>query len=97
MTVTFRGFNTHPGYAKGRMVNAIRVAADFVARLPRDAMTPETTEGYEGTCIRTRCTPAPTQTSVRVLVRDFATALSDKARSTSSSLARTWPSIQAPR
>ena len=36
ITVTFKGFNTHPGYAKGRMVNAIRVAADFVARLPRE-------------------------------------------------------------
>ncbi len=34
ITVTFHGFNTHPGYAKGRMVNAIKVAADFLARLP---------------------------------------------------------------
>ena len=32
------GFNTHPGYAKGRMVNAIRLAADFIARLPRTAV-----------------------------------------------------------
>ncbi len=30
MTITFKGFNTHPGYAKGRMVNAIKLAADFV-------------------------------------------------------------------
>ena len=36
MTVTFHGFNTHPGYAKGRMVNAIKVAADFIDRLPHD-------------------------------------------------------------
>ena len=34
MTVTFQGFNTHPGYAKGRMVNAIKLAAEFIARLP---------------------------------------------------------------
>lgn len=46
--VAFRGFNTHPGYAKGRMVNAIRAAADFVAALPRGEMSPETTEGYQG-------------------------------------------------
>ena len=45
ITVTFKGFNTHPGYAKGRMVNAIRVAADFVAALPRGEMSPETTDG----------------------------------------------------
>ena len=34
MTLTFNGFNTHPGYAKGRMVNAIRLAARFIDRLP---------------------------------------------------------------
>ena len=48
MTVTFHGFNTHPGYAKGRMVNAIKVAAAFIDRLPHDALSPETTDGHEG-------------------------------------------------
>src|SRR5256885_12479550 len=37
MTVTFHGFNTHPGYAMGRMINAIRMAADFVHSLPRES------------------------------------------------------------
>src|SRR5437867_10201237 len=36
MTVTFQGFNTHPGFAKGKMVNAIKLAADFIQRLPKD-------------------------------------------------------------
>ena len=35
MVVTFAGFNTHPGYAKGRMVNAIKAAARFIDRLPQ--------------------------------------------------------------
>ena len=35
MTVTFQGFNTHPGYAKGKMINSIKVAADFIPRLPQ--------------------------------------------------------------
>ena len=48
MTLTFGGFNTHPGYAKGRMINAIRVASRFIDRLPTSALSPETTEGYEG-------------------------------------------------
>src|SRR5262245_18431955 len=48
MTLTFIGFNTHPGYAKGRMVNAIKVAATFIASLPVDAMSPETTDGHQG-------------------------------------------------
>ena len=74
ITVTFKGFNTHPGYAKGRMVNAIRVAADFVARLPQQTMSPETTEGYEGYLHPYQMLAAVDATSVKVLVRDFVTA-----------------------
>ena len=74
ITVTFKGFNTHPGYAKGRMVNAIRVAADFVARLPRDQMSPETTEGYEGYLHPYQMQASVDRTSVKVLVRDFVTS-----------------------
>src|SRR5947209_17922264 len=48
ITITFHGFNTHPGYAKGRMVNAIKVAASFIDRLPKDALSPETTDGHAG-------------------------------------------------
>jgi tripeptide aminopeptidase len=79
ITVTFKGFNTHPGYARGRMVNAIRVAADFVARLPRDQMSPETTEGYEGYLHPYQIQASVDRTSVKVLVRDFVTTrLKDK-------------------
>ncbi len=39
MRVTFVGFNTHPGYAKGKMVNAIRAAARFIDRLPREGLS----------------------------------------------------------
>ena len=74
ITVTFKGFNTHPGYAKGRMVNAIRVAADFVARLPQQTMSPETTDGYEGYLHPYLMHAAVDATSVKVLVRDFVTA-----------------------
>src|SRR5262245_53582531 len=48
MTLTFHGFNTHPGYAKGRLVNAIKVAASFIDRLPKGELSPETTDGYDG-------------------------------------------------
>src|SRR5947208_10084898 len=47
MTLTFVGFNTHPGYAKGQLVNAIKTAGDFLVQLPRD-MSPERTDGYDG-------------------------------------------------
>lgn len=45
--VFIKGISVHPGYAKGKMVNANRLAAEFAAMLPADE-TPETTEGYEG-------------------------------------------------
>ncbi len=79
VTVTFHGFNTHPGYARGRMVNAIRVAADFVARLPRTEMSPETTAGYDGYLHPWQMQAGVDRTTVKVLVRDFDTvALAEK-------------------
>ena len=48
LTLTFTGRSTHPGTAKGKLVNAIKLAAQFVASLPRDALSPETTEEREG-------------------------------------------------
>jgi tripeptide aminopeptidase len=79
ITVTFHGFNTHPGYAKGRMVNAIKVAAAFIDRLPNDSLSPETTEGYDGFVHPYVIQASVERTSVRLLLRDFVTAgLRDK-------------------
>ena len=74
ITVTFHGFNTHPGYAKRRMVNAIKVAAAFIDALPKDRLSPETTEGYEGFVHPYVIDASVERTSVRVLARDFATS-----------------------
>jgi tripeptide aminopeptidase len=74
MTVTFKGFNTHPGYAKGRMVNAIKLASEFVARLPQDRLSPETTDGYDGYVHPYVVEASVDRTSVRLLIRDFSTA-----------------------
>ena len=80
MTVTFHGFNTHPGYAKGQMVNAIKVAAAFIDRLPHDTLSPETTGGHEGFVHPYVVQASVERTSVRLLLRDFVTAgLKDKA------------------
>jgi tripeptide aminopeptidase len=70
MTFTFQGFNTHPGYAKQRMVNAIKVAADFLTRLP-PGEAPETTDEYEGFAHPYVLDARVDRTSVRVLIRDF--------------------------
>ena len=73
MTVTFKGFNTHPGYAKDRMVNAIKLAAAFMARLPKDRLSPETTDGYEGYVHPYVLDASVDRTSVKLLIRDFST------------------------
>ncbi len=79
--VTFIGFNTHPGYAKGQMVNAIKAAARFVDRLPQDRLSPETTAGYDGYVHPYQVEASVDRTSVRVLLRDFATSgLREKQR-----------------
>ena len=75
MRVTFAGFNTHPGYAKGQMVNAIKAAARFVDRLPNDRLSPETTEGYAGYVHPYQMEASVDRTSVRVLLRDFVTGV----------------------
>jgi tripeptide aminopeptidase len=74
MTVTFKGFNTHPGYAKGRMINAIKIAAEFIERLPKDRLSPETTDGYDGYVHPYVLDASVDRTSVKLLIRDFSTA-----------------------
>jgi tripeptide aminopeptidase len=80
-TVTFKGFNAHPGYAKGRMVSAIKLASEFVHRLPRHGLSPETTEGYEGYVHPHALHGGVERATVNLLLRDFTTkGLDDKAR-----------------
>ena len=74
MRVTFIGFNTHPGYAKRQMVNAIKAAARFVDRLPQDRLSPEATDGYDGFLHPYQLEASVERTSVRVLLRDFVTS-----------------------
>jgi tripeptide aminopeptidase len=71
MTLTFKGFNTHPGYAKGKMVNAVKLAAAFIARLPEDRLSPETTDGYDGYVHPYLLDASVDRTSVKLLIRDF--------------------------
>ena len=81
MTFTFHGFNTHPGYARGRMVNAIKVAATFIDSLPQHTLSPENTSEREGFVHPYVVNASVETTSVRLLVRDFDTwGLAEKER-----------------
>jgi len=70
-TVTIQGVSTHPGFAKGRMEHAIKIAASIVDRLPKDTCSPETTEGKEGFLHPIGISGALEQTTIGFIVRDF--------------------------
>lgn len=73
-TIDFHGVNIHPSIAKGRMVNAIRMAADFVSRLPRKECSPETTDGRQGFLHPFEIRGGVQHATLEVLLRDFETA-----------------------
>ena len=72
-TVTFSGRNTHPGTAKGMMVNSVFALADFVSRVPRE-MLPETTEGRDGFVHVSRGSIEVERSVLVVGLRDFDTS-----------------------
>jgi tripeptide aminopeptidase len=98
-TVTFQGFNSHPGYAKGMMINSIKIAADFIQRLPKDKLSPETTAGKEGFFHPYVVDASVDRTRVRFLIRDFDTAKLREKESFLETLARetvaAWPGATA--
>lgn len=67
--ITFKGRNVHPGYAKHKMINSIRVANSFIALLPANE-TPEQTEGYEGFYHLIGISGDVEKTTVSYIIRD---------------------------
>jgi tripeptide aminopeptidase len=70
-TITIEGVSTHPGFAKGKMEHAIKIAAAIVERLPKDTCSPETTEGKQGFLHPIGISGALEQATVSFIVRDF--------------------------
>jgi tripeptide aminopeptidase len=70
-TITIQGVSAHPGFAKGRMEHAIKVAAAIVDRLPKETCSPETTEGREGFLHPTSIEGALESARIDLIVRDF--------------------------
>ena len=73
VTVKFIGKNIHPGYAKGIMINSMKVASSFVDSLPKDKLSPETTEKREGYFHPTSLNGNEELTIVKFIIRDFET------------------------
>lgn len=74
MTFTFTGISAHPGYAKGKMVHAIKVAAHFVDLLPKDSWSPETTKDREGFVHPTSISGGLESATVSFIIRDHQTS-----------------------
>ncbi|MGY4506664.1 peptidase T [Bradyrhizobium sp. USDA 3650] len=70
-TITINGVSAHPGYAKGKMEHAIKIAAAIVERLPREGCSPETTSGKQGFLHPIGIEGALEQATVSFIVRDF--------------------------
>lgn len=69
--ITITGHSTHTGYAKGKMINATRIAAAFIDALPKDRWSPETTEGREGFVHVNTISGSEEQAVMTMVTRDF--------------------------
>jgi tripeptide aminopeptidase len=69
--ITVRGINVHPGYAKGSMVNAIKIASEILEQLPKDSLSPETTELRQGYIHPNTISGQVEAATIKLLLRDF--------------------------
>jgi tripeptide aminopeptidase len=99
VTVIIHGVSAHPGYARDKMVNAIKVASAFIELLPKDELSPETTDGRYGFVHPVRMEGIAEQVKIEFIIRDFITArleayeefLKDKLQI----ILRRYPSVRA--
>ncbi len=71
VTITITGRNIHPGYAKNKMVNSVKIAAEIIEKLPKDSLSPETTEKREGYIHPHIINGGVEKTVIKCLIRDF--------------------------
>jgi tripeptide aminopeptidase len=71
--IIINGVSAHPGYARGKMVNALKLASEYINSLPKDAYSPETTSDREGFFHPVRINGNVEQASIDFIIRDFHT------------------------
>jgi len=74
VNIIFHGVSAHPGYAKDKLVNAVKVASSFIYDLPKGEWSPESTDGRYGFVHPTRIEGIPEKVTVQFIIRDFITA-----------------------
>jgi tripeptide aminopeptidase len=71
--VTIHGVIAHPGYAKGKMINAMKIAGEILAALPKDRLSPESTDGKRGFIHPVRLEGIAEKCTIDFIIRDFET------------------------
>ncbi|HHH54968.1 MAG TPA: peptidase T [Bacteroidetes bacterium] len=71
VSIKIKGVSAHPGYAKGKMENALKIASEIVSRLPKYHLTPEVTEGTQGFVHPVKIEGALEEASLLFIIRDF--------------------------
>jgi tripeptide aminopeptidase len=71
ITITIYGFSTHPGFAKGKMQSAIKIASEIVEKLPKKKLSPETTEKKEGFIHPVSMNGTIEKMILKFIIRDF--------------------------
>lgn len=74
LSIKIHGVASHPGFAKNKMENAIKIASDIIASLPKNSMSPETTEGREGFVHPVSISGGMESANIKFIIRDFDTA-----------------------
>ena len=74
VTITIHGVSAHPGYAKNKLVNALKIAAEILAALPKETLAPESTEKREGFIHPVRMEGLAEKATIEFIIRDFKTA-----------------------
>lgn len=72
--VIIHGVISHPGYAKGKMINAMKIAGEILAALPKDRLSPESTDGKRGFIHPVRIEGIAEKCTIDFIIRDFETA-----------------------
>lgn len=93
--VIIHGVISHPGYAKGKMVNALKIAGEILAALPKDRLSPESTDGKKGFIHPVRVEGIAEKCTIDFIIRDFETPglakKEDFLRTQIEELMRTYP------
>ncbi|TDB65077.1 peptidase T [Arundinibacter roseus] len=72
-TIQIQGVSTHPGFGKGKLENALKIASDIIAALPKDRLSPETTDEKEGFIHPVHLEGGQDQARIDFILRDFTT------------------------